>query len=104
MIVRVLALNDDNHSKSYVTSIWHFGNAAAFMTNQLLQPHTETYEVREVYLCDPQGELAKMDQDEFMTLFDLLDTKPEYLCDGLCQKRKEAFELFWKNSDTWNYA
>ena len=45
-----------------------------------------------------------MDQDEFDTLFDLLDTKPEYLCDGLCQKRKEAFELFWKNSDTWNYA
>ena len=97
-------MNDDNHSKSYVTSIWHFGDAADFMMNQLLQPHKETYEVREVYVCDLQGDLAEMNEDEFNTLFDLLNTEPERLCNGLYQKRKEVFELFWKNSDTWHYA
>ena len=104
MVIRVLALNDDNHSKSYVTSLGHWGDAADFMMKYLLQPHKATYEVREVYICEPQGALAEMDEDEFMTLFDLLDTRPELLCDGLCQKRQEAFELFWENGDTWNYA
>lgn len=107
--IQVIALNDDNHSKSYVTKDRHLGDAADFMKNCLLKPHTDEYEIREVYICDPQGELAEMDEDEFLYMFDLLDLTHH---SGKLFKEDEpswtnreiAFDLFWKNGDVWNYA
>ena len=104
--IQVIALNDDNHSKSYVTKGRHLGDAADFMKECLLKPHADEYEVREVYICDPQGELAEMDEDEFLYMFDLLDLthNPGELVDTAWENREKAFDLFWKNGDVWNYA
>ncbi len=107
--IQVIALNDDNHPRTYVARGCHFGDAADFMKEYLLKPHTCEYEIREVYICDPQGELAKMDEDEFLFMFDLLDlTKDiEELFVKNHQKwqiRETAFDLFWENGDEWRYA
>lgn len=105
--IKVIALNDDNHSKSYVTLGSYYSNCADFMKHCLLNPHTVTYRVKEVYICDPQGELANMSEEEFQRLFDLLDQDPVTLYQRdqeRWEERNAAFELFWKNGDTWNYA
>lgn len=107
--IKVIALNDDNHSKSYVTTDRHLGDAADFMKQYLLVPHTEEYEVREVYICEPMGKLAELTEDEFLYMFDLLDgtydvpalqrEHPE-----VWKNRQIAFNLFWEEGDTWCYA
>ena len=107
--IQVIALNDDNHSKSYVTRGSHLGDAAKFMKECLLKPHTLEYEIREVYICDPQGELAELDEDEFLYMFDLLDltNDPGKLFkenETVWQDREKAFNLFWENGDEWRYA
>ena len=107
--IKVLALNDDNHSKSYVTLGTYYHDCADFVKKCLLKPHTVTYEIREVYICDPSDELATMDEDEFLRLFDLLACTydPAELFEQdqkRWEERNRAFELFWKNGDTWRYA
>lgn len=107
--IKVLALNDDNHSKCYVTRGSYYHDMADFAKECLLKSHTCEYEVREVYLCDPSEKLAELTEDEFLYLFDLLaltydpaelfKTKPEQW-----KNREIAFDLFWKNGDEWRYA
>jgi hypothetical protein len=107
--IQVLALNDDNHAKCYVTRGSYFHNACQFMQECLLKPHTVEYEVREVYLCEPNGDLAELTEDEFLCLFD--DLACNYNPDELFktnkaqwERREFAFDLFWKNGDEWRYA
>ena len=68
--IKVLCLNDDNHSKCYVTRGSYYHNMADFAKECLLKPHTVEYEVREVYICDPSEKLAELTEDEFLYLFD----------------------------------
>lgn len=106
---QVIALNDDNHSKCYVTRGSYYPNMANFAKECLLKSHTCEYEVREVYICDPRGKLAELTEDEFLYLFDLLaitydpaelfKEKPEQW-----ENREIAFDLFWENGDEWRYA
>lgn len=104
--IKVLCLNDDNHSKSYITKSRYFNNAADFMKNCLLLPHDEEYEVREVYICNPQGELADLNEDEFLYMFDLLDLTHhlDEIDNDVFRNREIAFDLFWENADEWQYA
>ena len=106
--IKVLALDDDNHSRAYVTLGSYFSSCAAFIREcGLLNAHTTSYDVREVYICDPQGELATMDEDEFIRLFELLEQDPVKLFQCSPEKweeRNKAFELFWRNGDEWRYA
>lgn len=108
MSIKVLALNDDNHSKCYVTKWDFFSDCATFAKELLLAPHTETYEVREVYICDPQGELANWDEEKFCDMFSLLDgCSPDELAERDPEKyrlRQEMFEIFWENGEEWRYA
>ena len=107
--IQVIALNDDNHFKCYVTRNSYYHNMADFAKKCLLKPHSIEYEVREVYICDPSDELAKLTEDEFLYLFDLLantddpiqlfEDEPEQW-----KNRDIAFDLFWKNGDEWRYA
>ena len=107
--IQVLALNDDNHSKCYVTRGSYYSNMSIFAKECLLKPHTVEYEIREVYICEPNGKLAELTEDEFLYLFDLLAVtydpaelfkkKPEQW-----KNREIAFDLFWENGDVWNYA
>ena len=104
--IQVIALNDDNHSKVYVTKGRYLGDAANFMKECLLKPHTYEYEIREVYLCEPQGELAELDEDEFLYRFDLLYStyNPFQSIDADWEYREKTFDLFWENGDVWCYA
>ena len=107
--IQVLALNDDNHSKCYVTRDSYYSDMSIFAKECLLKPHTVEYEIREVYICEPNGKLAELTEDEFLYLFDLLAVtydpaelfkkKPEQW-----KNREIAFDLFWENGDVWNYA
>ena len=107
--IQVIALNDDNHSKCYVTHGSYYHDMAAFAKECLLKPHTCEYEVREVYLCDPSEKLAELTEDEFLYLFDLLaiEYNPAELFKENHERwenREIAFDLFWENGDEWRYA
>lgn len=102
--IQVIALNDDNHPECYITRGSYYHNMTHFVKECLLKPHTVEYEIREVYICDPLGELAELTEDEFLYLFDLLSLtrdpaklfkeEPEQW-----KNREIAFDLFWKNGD-----
>lgn len=107
--IQVIALNDDNHSKCYVTHDSYYPNMADFAKKRLLKSHSVEYEVREVYICNPSGELATLAKDEFLYMFDLLaltNDPAQLFKDKLSQwnKREIAFDLFWKNGNEWLYA
>lgn len=107
--IQVIALNDDNHSKCYVTRGSYYHDMAAFAKECLLKPHTCEYEVREVYLCDPSEKLAELTEDEFFYLFDLLAIEYDpgkLFMENLerWKNRELAFDLFWENGDEWRYA
>ena len=107
--IQVIALNDDNHSKCYVTRGSYYHDMADFAKECLLKSHTCEYEIREVYICDPSGKLAELTEDEFLYLFDLLaityDPAELFKEDHeRWEKREIAFDLFWENGDEWRYA
>ena len=107
--IRVLALNDDYHAKTYVTRDNYLGDAADFMKQYLLKPHTQEYEVREIYICDPNGILAEMAEEDFVFAFELLDLyrdmkELEAKFPEQWKERQLAFDLFWDNAEVWNYA
>ena len=107
MKIKVLALNDDNHERAYVTLNSYYSNCADFAKDCLLQPHNNEYEVREVYICDPQGALAEMSEDDFIMAFELLEQRPMALLAksrALYDARNNKFELFWENGEEWRYA
>ena len=107
--IKVLCLNDDNHSNCYVTRISYYSNMADFAKECLLKPHIYEYEIREVYICEPIGKLAELTEDEFLYLFDLLAVTYDpvnLFRENLerWEERKNAFDLFWENTDEWRYA
>lgn len=104
--IQVIALNDDNHAKSYATREKYYSNFADFAKECLLKPHDCEYEIREVYICEPQGKLAEIFVDEFLYMFDLLDRSigPSKIGKRYDEDRDFAFKLFWENGETWNYA
>ena len=107
--IKVLCLNDDNHSNCYVTRTSYYHDCAQFAKGCLLAPHNYQFEVRQIDLVDPPEAFVNMDEDEFMRLFDLLAC--EYCPDELFHKdplrwseRKRVFELFWANGEEWRYV
>ena len=107
--IQVIALDDDNHSKCYVTRGSYYYDMAAFAKECLLKSHTCEYEIREVCLCDPDGKLAELTEDEFLYLFDLLATiydPGKLFLENIEQwkNREIAFDLFWENGSEWRYA
>ena len=104
--IQVIALNDDNHAKSYITREKRYYHFAEFAKKCLLKPHDCEYKIREVYICEPQGELAEMDEDEFLYMFDLLDGRidPNKTDKKYDEVRELAFNLFWENGEAWYCA
>lgn len=100
--IQVIALDDDNHAKSYITREKHYSNFADFAKKCLLKPHDCEYEIREVCICEPQGELAEIAEDEFFDMFDLLDGCIDP--DKTNEDREAAFNLFWENGEVWHRA
>ena len=107
--IKVLCLNDDNHSNCYVTRGSYYSHMADFAKECLLKPHTCEYEIREVYICEPSGKLAELAEDDFLYLFDVLAVTydPVELFEKNFDRwkdRENAFDLFWENADEWRYA
>lgn len=97
--IRVLMLDDDNHTPSYHaedTTYWHDAN---HFIKWLITSRSMfiTYEVRQVRLIDLDIDLSETDPDiDIERMFDIVDyngrgySYEEYL---------EAFDILWKNSE-----
>lgn len=97
--IRVLMLDDDNHSPSYHaedTSHWHCAN---HFIKHLTRLHTVIipYEVRKVALIDLDIDLSETDPDlDIGHIFDIV------LFNGRgysFEEYQEAFDILWKNSE-----
>lgn len=98
--IQVLALNDDNHATCFITRGSYYSNAAKFMEECLLKPHTIEYDVRFVYLLDLEG-----DEDTMLNIFDQVacEYQPETLYKRDKEKffaREKAFDYLWEIAET----
>ena len=90
--VRVLCLDDDNHSPSYhAEDTFHWNNANQFIKH-LTHSYTP-YEVRQVNLVDFDVDNPDIDPD---TIFNIVD------CNGRgysFEEYQEAFNILWEHSE-----
>ncbi len=85
---RVLALDDDNHSVSFVSEDGvEYADAAAFMRDCLLHPHGVFYTVRMITLVEEYYETIDEDFD-----------KVQFGCGPMTDDWREAFERLWEVS------
>ena len=97
--IRVLMLDDDNHSPSYHaedTSHWHDAN---HFIKYLTRPHTTIipYEVRQVALLDLDIDLSETDPDiDIGHIFDIVYFNGRGYS---FEEYQEAFDILWKNSE-----
>ena len=98
MSIRVLALNDDNYETSFVTEDSYYSNAASFMRNALLRPHTEEYQVRSILLIN----LDESEEEDF----NLLDSiyNPLSLNAKEAGQRQLIFDKFWEKGERFIYV
>lgn len=96
-VIRVLALDDDNHDSMFATEEGEtFENARALL-KLLGQPHTETYEIRGFCLIDYVGPAEELNDELVDHIFGYVGgfaIPPE----GYTYA--EAFELLWASSQT----
>ena len=98
-MIRVLALNDDNHATSFTTENGDvYYDASSFITKVLAKPHEEEYCVRGIYICDVYDEEV-IGEEEMCDRFDcVVDGKDYYL-----YKFDESFEKLWSvSSERWS--
>lgn len=99
MSIRVLMLDDDNHSPSYHaedTSHWHDAN---HFIKYLIRPHTVIipYEVRKVALIDLDIDLSEIDSDiDIEHIFNIVFFNGRGYS---FEEYQEAFNILWKNSE-----
>lgn len=99
-MLRVLALDDDNHSCMYVTEMGAtYENACEFI-KFLAQPHIEPIEVRGFAIIDPGKPLMDLEDDVIDDLF--------YYVEGVgCSESvanipySKAFDMLWNSSKEW---
>ena len=83
--IKVLALDDDNHSVSFVTEEGvNYSSAAEFMRDCLLQPHGTFYVVRMIALVEEYCEAFCEDFD-----------KVQFGCGLITDAWEDAFERLW---------
>lgn len=106
-IVRVLKLDDDNHSPCYVTEYGYWCDADSFMKNGLCKPHSVEYKIKTIkYIyIDPNLEHEGV---KATTMFNRVD---DYrINDGIMEgarglsyeqylNRKIAFDFLWETSE-----
>lgn len=109
--IRVLGLDDDNHSMCYATRSCYYSDAGKFMKECLLDPHTIGYEVRQIHIIDLSDELVeKYGEDEVERMFDLLacENRPDELLKRDYDRfldREKAFDTLWEYAEKeWYYA
>ena len=94
-MIRVLALNDDNHATSFVREDGvRYNDAQDFIKNCLAMPHIKEYNVRGIYICDEFGDI---DYDEFDAMFMCVEQ-------GSCDPYSfvDSFDKLWEmSSERW---
>ena len=60
-VIRVLALDDDNHDSMFATEEGETFENARFLLEKLGKPHSETYDIRGFCLIDYVGPAEKLD-------------------------------------------
>ena len=98
-MIKVIALNDDNHSPCFATKDTVYNNVRDFMNGCILKPHEEEYEVRGVYICEPLGKLKEIEEETFIDAFSLLECKPSNISENEKKERNDYFDLFFDNGD-----
>jgi hypothetical protein len=99
MSIRVLMLDDDNHTPSYHaedTSHWHDAN---HFIKYLTRPHTVIipYEVRKVALIDLDIDFSETDPDiDIEHIFDIVYFNGR---GHSLEEYQEAFDILWKYSE-----
>ena len=95
MSIRVLSMNDDNHTPSFHaedTSHWHDAN---HFIKYLTRPHTVIipYEVRQIHIVDLEIDNPDLDIER---IFDIV----QFNCRGYSfEEYQEAFNILWKMSE-----
>ena len=107
-MLRVLALDDDNHSCMYVTETGvTYENACEFI-KYLAQPHIEPVEVRGFAIIDPVSEVM----GNFKKIDNLKDLEDDviddlfYFVEGVGSMQEDipfsaAFDMLWSSSKEW---
>ena len=100
-IIKVLALDDDNHEISYITEKGeYFYGASSFMKNCLLKPHANTYKVREIVLINIEENTEQVDEWFNTIQFGLKENSSlKEFSDWA-----HAFAQLWKIGDENNYV
>lgn len=96
-VIRVLALDDDNHDSMFATEEGETFENARFLLEKLGKPHSETYDIRGFCLIDYVGPAEKLDDALVDWLFGYVGgfaTAPK----GYTYA--EAFNLLWESSQT----
>jgi len=94
-VIRVLALDDDNHDSMFATEEGETFENARFLLEKLGKPHTETYDIRGFCLIDYVGPAEKLDDALVDWLFGYVGgfaIAPE----GYTYA--EAFDILWESS------
>lgn len=98
--IRVLALDDDNHSVMFATEYGvRYNSAAEFIKECLALPHVEQYDVRGFAIIDPvDGILSDLEDDCIDDLF--------YFVEGVGAMEEDipylaAFNMLWNSSKEW---
>lgn len=103
MEIKVLALNDDNHEICFATMDYVYYSARDFMESCLCKPHGDTYVIRGIHICEPPESFEHLSDDEWISVFDLVEQKPVNLFG--CgrgedvMKRIAHFEKLWKEGN-----
>lgn len=95
-MVRILALDDDNHEVMYATENGRTFGYARDLIQFLASPHTEEYEVRGFTLINYEGEAGKLPEELIDQMF--------YCVEGYGREpkgysRRECFETLWASSE-----
>lgn len=101
-MIRVLALNDDNHDTFFMREdgIGYY-DAATFIKECLAKAHYIDYEIRGIYLCDDFSDttLATIDPVEIDNMFNCVCGGD----DGCGYEFMAAFDTLWAgSSERWH--
>lgn len=97
-MVRILALNDDNHDTSFVMDNGETFGYARNLIEFLMEPHSETYEIKGFALVDYEGPAAELDECLVDRLFSFLNgygKQPEGYT------FEQAFDALWTSATEW---
>lgn len=101
-MIRVLALNDDNHATYFTREDGvRYYDAADFINNCLAKPHAIEYVVRGFYICDDFSHTPLRDVDETVIdeMFDCVESGGELYGRNFT----ESFDTLWAaSSERWS--